>query len=238
MYGCQHRPRVKPMDILLLAGLWLPQSIWSDVKAELEGLGHRALVPPIPGVDDGSTTATLTDQLEAAVEAVDAASRPMVVGHSAACTLAWLIADRRPDQIDRVVLIGGFPESDGAAYADFFPIEDGVMAFPGWEPFEGADADDLDADDRERVAAMTVPVPEGVSRGIVRLGDERRYEVPTLLICPEFSPEQAKEWIDGGDAPELSRAEKVDFADIDSGHWPMVTRPAELAVILDTAARG
>ena len=226
------------MDIVLLAGLWLPQSIWDEVKAELEGLGHRPLAPPLPGVDDGSTTATLADQLEAALQAIDAASRPMVVGHSAACGLAWLIADRRPDDVSQVVLVGGFPGSDGDAYADFFPIEDGVMAFPGWEPFEGPDAADLDADDRDRIAAMSVPVPEGVARGIVTYDDDGRFEVPTLLICPEFTPDQAKEWIDGGELPELSGVRSLDFADIDSGHWPMVTRPAELAGILDSAARG
>ena len=51
-------------------------------------------------------------------------------------------------------------------------------------------------------------------------------------VCPEFSPAQAQEWIDGGEAPELSRARHVDFVDIDSGHWPMFSRPAELAQLL------
>jgi pimeloyl-ACP methyl ester carboxylesterase len=226
------------MDIVLLAGLWLPQSIWTEVNAELKRLGHRPIAPTMPGVDDGSMTATLTDQLEAVLAAADVADRPIVVGHSAACTLAWMVADRRPGAIGQVVLIGGFPASDGDAYADFFPIDGGVMPFPGWEPFEGADAADLDADDRDRIAAMTVPVPEGVARGKVTYDDDGRFGVPTLLICPEFSPDQAKEWIGGGEAPELSGVRSLDFADIDSGHWPMVTRPAELAGILDSAARG
>ncbi|MEX2132748.1 MAG: alpha/beta fold hydrolase, partial [Acidimicrobiia bacterium] len=73
------------MDIILIAGLWLPRSIWADVVAELGRLGHRALPVALPGVDDGSTTATLADQVAAALETVDGADRPMVVGHSAAC---------------------------------------------------------------------------------------------------------------------------------------------------------
>jgi hypothetical protein len=32
--------------------------------------------------------------------------------------------------------------------------------------------------------------------------------------------------------PELGRAKLVEFADIDSGHWPMVTRAAELGELL------
>ena len=225
------------MDIILIAGLWLPRSAWTDVGGELASHGHRPLPVALPGVDDASTTATLADQLEAALAAVDAANRPMVVGHSAACTLAWMIADQRPDAIDQVVLVGGFPSSDGAAYADFFPVVDGVMAFPGWAAFEGADVADLGEADRERVASWTVAVPERVAKGIVRLSDDRRFDVPVLAVCPEYSPDQAKAWIDAGDVPELSRANQVGFVDIDSGHWPMVSRPAELAQILDAAAQ-
>ena len=36
--------------------------------------------------------------------------------------------------------------------------------------------------------------------------------------------------------PELAKARQVDYADIDSGHWPMFTRPAELAALLAAAA--
>jgi pimeloyl-ACP methyl ester carboxylesterase len=36
--------------------------------------------------------------------------------------------------------------------------------------------------------------------------------------------------------PELAQAAHVTFADIGSGHWPMITQPAELARILAAAA--
>jgi pimeloyl-ACP methyl ester carboxylesterase len=223
------------MDIILIAGLWLPQSIWAEVVAELEQMGHRATPVALPGVDDRSTTATLADQVAAALETVDAADRPMVVGHSAACTVAWMVADQRPGAIDSVAMIGGFPGADGEVYADFFPSVDGVMAFPGWEPFEGPDAADLDETARDRIATAAVSVPESVSKSVVRLSDDSRFDLPIVLVCPEFSPEQAKKWIDAGDVPELSRATNVSFVDIDSGHWPMVTKPAELARVLDAA---
>jgi len=223
------------MDIILVAGLWLTRSIWADVGGELEGHGHRVLRVALPGVDDASTTATLADQVNVVLAAVDRADRPMIVGHSAASTLAWMIADQRPDTISWVVLVGGFPRSDGSHYADFFPTVDGAMAFPGWAPFEGPDAGDLNRADRERIASGSVPVPEGVSKGIVRLSDDQRFDVPVLLVCPEYSPDQARAWIDAGDVPELSRVNQVRFVDIDSGHWPMVSQPAELARILDAA---
>jgi pimeloyl-ACP methyl ester carboxylesterase len=216
------------MDIVLIPGLWLDGSAWADVATALRSLGHRPVPLTLPVGD-----VTLDDQVAAVLAAVDACDgKPVVVGHSAACSLAWLAADARPDKVAAVVLVGGFPHGDGEPYADFFALRDGVMPFPGWEPFAGPDSADLDEGAKRAVAAAAIPVPEGVATGIVRLTDERRFAVPVVLVCPEFSPAQAKEWIDGGDVPELARVDRLDFVDIDSGHWPMYTKAAELAGLL------
>jgi pimeloyl-ACP methyl ester carboxylesterase len=225
------------VEIVLIGGLWLDAGVWSPVAETLAERGHRAVPLTLPGQGDGNTTATLEDQTAAVIAAVDASSAPpMVVGHSAACTLAWMAADARPDGVAIVALIGGFPSADGERYADFFPVVDGAMPFPGWEPFEGPDSADLDEAARSSLESAAIPVPEGVARGVVRLRDERRYDVPTLLVCPEFSPAQAQEWIDGGDVPELAKATDLSLVDIDSGHWPMVSAPAKLADLLAETA--
>jgi pimeloyl-ACP methyl ester carboxylesterase len=226
------------MDILLIAGLWLDGSAWDDVVGPIESRGHRAIPVSLPGQGDGNTSATLADQVATVVAAVDAsAGKPMVVGHSAACSLAWLAADARPDTIDTVALIGGFPSSDGEKYADFFPVRDGAMPFPGWDRFDGPDSADLDDAAKEAFASAAIPVPEGVARGVVRLTDERRHDVPVVVVCPEFSPAQAKEWVDGGEVPELAKARSLSFVNIDSGHWPMISAPVELAAVLSEAAQ-
>jgi pimeloyl-ACP methyl ester carboxylesterase len=224
------------VDILLVAGLWLDGSAWDDVVPTLKALGHRPVPLTLPGQGDGSTSATLDDQLAAVLAAVDSAAEDvMVVGHSAACTLAWLAADARPAKVAKVVLIGGWPSADGQPYADFFAYQDGVMPFPGWGPFEGPDSADLDEVAKRRFASAAIPVPESVTKAPVRLSDERRFDVPVLLVCPEFSPAQAQEWISAGDVPELAKAKHLDLVDIDSGHWPMFTKPAELARLLAAA---
>lgn len=225
------------MDILLIAGLWLDGSAWDEVVPALKAFGHRPVPLTLPGQGDGSASATLDDQVAAVLAAVDSSSgKPMVVGHSAACTLAWLAADARPEKVAKVVLIGGFPSSDGKPYADFFETKDGVMAFPGWGPFEGPDSADLDEETRRGIESAAIPVPEGVTKGVVRLSDERRFDVPAVLVCPEFTPAQAQGWIAAGDVPELAKAKHLDFVDIDSGHWPMVSKPNELARLLAAAA--
>ncbi|MGI5152846.1 alpha/beta fold hydrolase [Plantactinospora sp. CA-294935] len=225
------------MDILLVAGLWLDGSAWDEVVPALEALGHRPVPLTLPGQGDGSASATLEDQRAAVLAAVDSASgKPVVVGHSAACTLAWLAADARPEKVGKVVLIGGFPTPDGNSYAEFFELKDGVMPFPGWGPFEGPDAADLDEEARRAFASAAIPVPEGVAKGVVRLADERRFDVPVVLVCPEFTPAQAQEWIAAGEVPELAGVKRLELVDIASGHWPMVSEPTELARLLASAA--
>jgi len=225
------------MHVLLIAGLWLDGSAWDDVVPALETLGHHPVPITLPGQGDGSSSATLDDQVSAVLAALDSApEKAMVVGHSAACSLAWLAADARPEKVARLCLIGGFPSADGQLYADFFETKDGAMPFPGWGPFDGPDSADLDEEARRDIASAAIPVPDGVTKGVVRLTDDRRFDVPVVLVCPEFTAAQAQEWIDAGDVPELAKAKQLELVDIDSGHWPMVSKPIELARVLAAAA--
>lgn len=225
------------MDIVLIAGMWLDGSAWTDVVPEIEKAGHRAVALTLPGQGDGNVDASYDDQVAAVLAAVDATDgQALVVGHSAGCSLAWVAADARPEKVGRVVLIGGFGVPDKELYFGFFEPVDGVVPFPGWEPFEGPDSDDMSAELKAEVAAGAIAVPAAVTQGVVSLTDERRFDVPVTLVCPEFSVAQAKEWVAGDDVPELSRTKNLDYVDIDSGHWPMFSQPVELARIIVEAA--
>lgn len=226
------------MEIILLSGLWLRGDSWADVEYELARAGHRVQSLTLPGQGDQRMDTTLQDQIDAALEALDRNVGPtLVVGHSAASALAWIMADARPEAVMGVVMIGGMPVESGKPYANFFPVVDGRMPFPGWEPFAGADAADLDDDTRDFIEASAFAVPEGVCHAVVTLADERRFDVPVTLVCPEYSPADAQAWIDDGFVPELTRAGHVTLVDLDTGHWPMFTKPSELASTIDQATR-
>jgi len=107
------------MDILLIAGLWLDASVWYNVAAQLEARGHRAVPVTLPGQGDGNASAALADQVGAAVAAVDAAQKPLVVGHSAACSLAWLAAGARPPRSARLPSSAASP-----------PVTPGLLRLP------------------------------------------------------------------------------------------------------------
>ena len=225
------------VDIVLIGGLWLRESAWVEVADRLAGYGHRPVPVALPGQGDGRTSATLADQAAARRGAGGPAARPPGGGgHSAASTLAWLAADARPEKVSQAVFIGGWPAPDGEAYFTGLPVEDDAIPFPGWAEFEGPDSADLDDTARQAFAKQAVPVPAGVASAVVRLADPRRYDVPAVLICPEFTPEQAREWISAGELPELAQIRNLSLVDIDSGHCPMITAPAELARLIDQIA--
>ena len=158
------------MDIVLIAGMWLDGSAWNAVVPELEGLGHRPVPLTLPGQGDENADATFEDQVGAVLAAVDAVDGPaLVVGHSAASALAWVAADARPEKVARVALIGGMPSPDGETYFGFFEPVDGVVPFPGWEPFEGPDSDDMSPQQKASVAADAIAVPAAVTQGVVHL---------------------------------------------------------------------
>ena len=225
------------MDIICISGLWIPADTWDETAAGLRERGHRPHVVQLPGQHDGNAEATLDDQLEAVLRVVDACEgKPLVVGHSAACTLASLVADRRAGAVAGIALIGGDPGEDGEKYAAFFDLVDGTMPFPGWEPFEGSDSADLTDAQKADLAERAGAVPGGVAHGIVKFTDEARHAVPMVFVCPEFSVEQAQQWVRNGDIPEATAAQDVRYVDIDSGHWPMVSQPVELARVLSEVA--
>ncbi len=230
------------MDIILIPGLWLDGASWDPVARRLVEAGHQVRALTLPGMEsksDDRSGVTLDDHVAAVVEGVDAAAEPvLVVGHSAAAALAFCAVDARPDKVARVLYIGGFPAPDGEEFMGGFQSEDDGVPFPGWKAFEGPDSADIDEQTKRELLDRFIPSPVGVLTGTVRLSDERRYEVPATAVCPEYSPDDLREWIEAGDIPELAKTRHLEFVDIDSGHWPQFTQPEKLAkIILDEAKR-
>jgi pimeloyl-ACP methyl ester carboxylesterase len=224
------------VDIILVPGLWLDGASWDPVRAYLVDAGHTVVALTLPGMESKSadrSEVTLEDHVAAVVEAVDTAAEPaVVVAHSAAASLAFCAADERPGKVRRVVYVGGFPLPDGERFMDGLQPQGDGVPFPGWEVFEGPDSADIDEPTKRELLERFIPSPVGVINGTVKLSDEGRYEVPATAICPEYSPDDLKEWIAAGELPELAKTVHLEFVDIDSGHWPQVTQPKKLADLI------
>lgn len=225
------------MEIILVPGLWLNASTWDAVIPRLREAGHDPVPLTLPGMatrDSDRRGIGVEDHIDAVVAAIDAAAAPvLLVGHSAGCGIAHAAMDRRVDRVAAVVAVGGFPGSDGEVLLGGLPAVDGEVAMPDWAAV-GEDANIVDFTPEALAAfyAGAIPAPEGVLTQPVPVRDPRRHEVPLVLVCPEYTAADLAEWIAQGALPEVAAATHRRVVDLPGGHWPQVTRPAELAEVI------
>ncbi len=227
------------MHIVLVPGLWLAGSSWGSVVAHLEAAGHVAHALTLPGmesVDADRSQTGLAEHVAAVVATVDdiepGEGRVVLVGHSASASIVHMAADARPERIARLIHVGGFPGEDGEAFVGGFEPEGDDLPLPDWSVFDDADLTDLDQGLREAFRAGAVPSPARLTTDTVRLQDDARLAIPTTLVAPEYTSAMLVDWIEGGHLPEVARLEHVELVDLPTGHWPQLTRPADLARII------
>ncbi len=225
--------------IVLVPGFWLGAWAWDDVAAALRADGHEVTALTLPGlesVDADRSSITLADHVDAICDAVTAAGRPVVlVVHSAAGFSGYAASDRIPEQIAAMVYVDSAP---GKGALD--PELDGVEKPLVWEQVaEEENLDGLSEEQMETFRQRAVPVPGGVLREAIELTNDARLDVPSTVIATGYTSEQYKDAVKEGYAwlaglPELRN---VTWVDLPTSHWPMWSRPQELAEIIGDVAK-
>jgi pimeloyl-ACP methyl ester carboxylesterase len=228
------------VQVVLVPGFWLGGWAWDDV---IEPLRDAGLVPhavTLPGLtpdaaDRGAVTrADHVDAVRALVATLDG---PVVlVGHSGGGALVGEVLDRDPDRYARVVFVDSGPLVDGARLAPALPPGVTEIALPEWDELEaqGSSLAGLDGASLARFRERAVPQPALVATGMVRMRDPARLEVPVTVVCTSISADQFRT-LASHDAPfhtELLDYADVSWVDLPTGHWPMLSRPADLAAVL------
>lgn len=225
------------MDVILVPGLWLDASSWDDITPALEAAGHRPHPVTLPGPAVGDLV--IDDWVDAVVSEIDRLGENVVlVGHSGGGNVVWGAADRRPAQVARVILVDTIVPHPGAMISEF-PVEDGVVHFPGWDFFDDDDVADIDDETRRRTAQQVVDVPGRVPTSPITLTDERRFAIPVTILSGQLDAESLHrvlaDW--GAYAEEVDCIESVEVVTLDSGHWPQFSQPQKLAETLAAAVR-
>jgi pimeloyl-ACP methyl ester carboxylesterase len=230
------------MDIILIPGFWLDGDSWNEVAAPLRDAGHNIHALTLPGLesrDADRSGITFQDHVDAVTAAVDAIDAPVVlVGHSGGGAIAWGAVDARPDRVARVIYVDSGPLAEGGCVNDELPVVNGEVPLPDWSFFEPDDLIDLTDELRERFRAIAIPEPARVTSDPIHLTDPRRYDVPTTIICCEFRTEQLRVWLEHGEMTEIPKLTDADLVDLPTGHWPQLTKPAELAATISSALSG
>ncbi|EPH00230.1 hypothetical protein HMPREF1531_02338 [Propionibacterium sp. oral taxon 192 str. F0372] len=82
-----------------------------------------------------------------------------------------------------------------------------------------------------------MPEPAGVARASVELTNAARHAVATTLICCSLPSAQVLELAAQGHPmfSAVAQLTQMDVVDLPTGHWPMWSRPQELADAICTA---
>ena len=227
------------MDIVLVHGSYHGAWCWDFVRPELERLGHRVIAVNLPISDPALGAADYADAID---DALDPGSEPILVGHSMAGLVIPLVAARRP--IRRLVFLAAFLASPGKSAADQRATE----AIDGRVPPKTAEWTDL-GDDVWMVGPNTATelffqdAPAAVSRWATQRLRPQSYrvmnEISPLTSWPDVESRSIVCREDRALNPEWVRAAArerlgVEAVEIDGGHSPFLTRPAEVAKLLDS----
>jgi len=232
---------VTSAPIVLVPGFWLGAWAWDEDAATLRADGHDVTAITLPGLESADADRSkiaFSDHVDAICHAVEAAGVPVVLAvHSASGFSGYAASDRIPDLIAAMVYVDTAP-GRGALDPDFKDVEKPL----DWKAV--ADEENLDGlseEQKETFRRRAVPVPGGVLRGAADLRNDARRDVPSTMICTGFSAEQYQayarehpDWTFLAGIPELHNATWIDLP---TSHWPMWSRPKELAAIIGDVAK-
>jgi pimeloyl-ACP methyl ester carboxylesterase len=228
-----------PAPIVLVPGFWLGAWAWDEVAEALRADGHEVAAITLPGLESAEadrSAITVEDHVGAICEAVEAAGRPVVLAvHSAAGFAGYAASDRVPERIAHMVYVDSAP-GKGAADPGF----DGVELPLNWAEIEEEEnLDGLGEEQKQTFRRRAVPEPGALVREGAELTNEARRDVPSTIICTGFPSEQIKTDAREQDWAWLAGVEELrnlGWVDLPTSHWPMWSRPRELAEIIGNVA--
>ena len=226
--------------IILVPGFWLGAWAWDEVADLLRADGHDVTAITLPGLesrDVDRSAITFADHVDAIESALAAAGRAAVlVVHSATGFSGYAASDRVPERIAALVYVDtapGKPPLD----PDFADVEKPLdwPAVSEEENLTGLSDAQL-ATFRERA----VPVPGGVLRDPYTFTNDARRDIPSTIIATGYSAADYQtytrdhpEWPFLAGIPELR---DVSWIDLPTSHWPMWSKPHEIARIIGDVA--
>ncbi|HEY8168929.1 MAG TPA: alpha/beta hydrolase [Candidatus Limnocylindrales bacterium] len=226
--------------IILVPGFWLGAWAWDEVAGILRAGGHDVTALTLPGlesIDTDRSAVTLADHIDAICDAVQAVPAPVVLAvHSASGFSGYAASDRIPDRIGAMVYVDTAP-GKGALEPDF----EGVDKPMDWESI--TEEENLDGLSEAQLATFrerAVPEPGGILREAAELTNDARMDIPSTFICTGFTAEAYQKYARENDWAFLAgvgELRNTTWIDLPTSHWPMWSRPQELATIIGDVAR-
>jgi pimeloyl-ACP methyl ester carboxylesterase len=224
--------------IILVPGFWLGAWAWDEVVATLRADGHEVTALTLPGLespDADRSKVTFADHVDAICEAVRAASAPAVLAvHSGAGATGYAASDRMPERIAAMVYVDSGPAT-APLDPGFADVEQPLV----WEEIEAEEnLDGLSEEQKATFRERAVPEPGAAIRESAQLTNDARLDIPTTAIATGYTSEQYKQAVDQGQTwlGGFAELRNITWVDLPTSHWPMWSRPQELAAIIGDVA--
>src|SRR6476469_1180268 len=226
--------------IILVPGFWLGAWAWDEVAADLRAAGHDVTALTLPGMDSKATdrsSITFMDHVNAIIDALEAADRPAVLAvHSATGFSGYAASDRVPEKIAAMVYVDTAPGKP--------PLD------PGFGDVEKPlDWDDVSAEENldglseaqlARFRERAIPVPGAMLREPYEFANDARWDIHSTIIATGFSAADYQKYASGDSPPSflagIPELRNITWIDLPTSHWPMWSKPAELAAIIGDVA--
>ena len=239
---------------VLVPGAWLGGWAWQDVAARLRAAGHDVYPITLTGLGERVHLARPEVDLETHITDVvntikwNDLDEVILAGHSYAGIVIPGVADRIPDRIQQLVYVDSAPLADGMAMVDLYPPE-ALAALRqtvaesgnGWlYPFPGFDelaqnTSIAGLGDREQavIAARATAHPWATYTQPLHLQQADAAETTSyrrvVIACDDIRGLVA------AGVPQIAAmaAPPWHYLELETGHWPMLSAPAELAEMLE-----
>lgn len=239
---------------VLVPGFWLGGWAWHAVAKSLRANAHEVYTVTLTGLAEKKHLSSAQVDLDTHIYDIfnlieyEGLSDVILVGHSYAGLVITAVADRLAQKLAKLVYIDTAPLPNGVCLIDFYPPDlrkiyrqrvaiDGAgwrLPFPPWEELDKSGAaKDLDADMRAVIDARATDMPFGPARQPVSLASTARAKLAKTAIWCTTSSQQVRQMVESGNPmfKELAGPEWT-FIELRTGHWPMFSKPRELANIL------
>lgn len=228
-------------NFVLVAGAWLGAWAWDEVVPELRAAGHGTHALTLSGL--GERQGLPAGQQTHVRDVVDEVERldlrdVVLVGHSYAGIPVGQAAERIGDRLARVVFVDASIPAQGESFASRWWQGSGVLeaeieANGGfWAPLtaEGFDGQGLTDEQVGRIVKGAVPHPGATLTEPAALERPLGELSATYIKCLLDGPEPTD------DVAALLTGTRWELVEMNTGHWPMLSEPRELARILHRAA--
>lgn len=242
---------------VLVAGAWLGGWAWDGVTRRLRQAGHDVYPVTLTGLGERKHLARPEVGLETHISdivnviEVEDLRDVTLVGHSYGGVPVTGTSDRVAERIASVVYIDSGPIPVDTAYIDFDPEsrdateQQVAREGDGWllPPMSRDDLigaiPDLDPERVSAIQARMTPQPFATYTEPLRLTNPARAWLPKVAILNSFPEAAVREMMAAGHPMGVMLAgPEWRFVELPTSHWPMFSRPEELAAVLGEVATG